>query len=112
MILLLFEKATQEQIQSMSEEYVGMVKLAIDIRRGILAGGGEMHADCELVLLENGSEQDDIWGANWYPADHRIEFEALINIRPGLGNRGMVIQSEAIRLKVESITRQLLGEAP
>ena len=43
------------------------IKLAVDIERGILAGGGEVHADCESVLLENGSKQVDIWGADWYP---------------------------------------------
>jgi len=59
----------------------------VDIRRGILVGGGEMHADCEDILLEAGSEQDDLWGANWYPADQRIEFESLINIRLRMGNR-------------------------
>jgi hypothetical protein len=110
MIFLLIEKACPEQIQSMSEEYAGMIKIAVDVRLGVLAGGGEMHADCEQVLLEAGSEQDDIWGANWYPADQRIEYEALINIRPQLGNRGMLIQSDEIRHKVEVITRQLLGD--
>jgi hypothetical protein len=110
MILLLHEKASLEQIQAMSEEYSGMIKIAVDIRREILAGGGEMHADCEQILLQNGSEQDDIWGANWYPTNQRIEFEALINIRPLLGNRGMLIQSEEIRQKVESISRKILGE--
>jgi hypothetical protein len=110
MILLLYEKASPDQIKTMSEEFAGMIKIAVDLRLGMLAGGGEMHADCEQLLIENGSEQDDIWGANWYPADQRIEFEALINIRPQLGNRGMLIQSDEIRRKVESITRQLLGD--
>jgi hypothetical protein len=64
MILLVQEKASLDQIQSMSEEYVEMIVVAVDIRLGFLAGGGEMHADCEQVLLEYGSEQDDIWGAN------------------------------------------------
>jgi len=32
------------------------VKLAVDIRRGILAGGGTLHADCEAVLLEDDSQ--------------------------------------------------------
>jgi hypothetical protein len=82
----------------------------VDIRRNILAGGGEMHADCEHLLLDNGSDQDDIWGANWYPAEQWIEFEALINIRPWLGNRGMLIQSEDIRGKVKYVTLQLLGD--
>ena len=86
-----------------------MIKLAVDIRRSVLAGGGEMHADCEQVLLENGSEQDDIWGANWYPDDQRIEFEAIINIRPALGNRGLLIHSQETRNAVESVARKLLG---
>jgi hypothetical protein len=109
LIYLLTDKAQSAQIQAISEEYGAMIKIAVDIRRKILTGGGEMHVDCEQVLLENGSEQDDIWGANWYPADQRVEFEALINIRPSLGNRGMLIQSQEIRNAVEAITRDILG---
>jgi len=71
-----------------------------------------MHSDCERVLLDNGSEQDDLWGANWYPAERRIEFESLINIRPRQGNRNILIQDEAIRRQVESITREILGGKP
>jgi hypothetical protein len=109
MIHLLKEKATSSQLQAMLEEYKTMVKIAVDIRKAIVVGGGEMHADCEQALLDAGSEQDDIWGANWYPAEQRIEFEALINIRPRLGNRGIVIQSEELRRQMEAITRQMLG---
>jgi len=111
MILLLDKSAIPSQIQAMLEEYGTMIKIAVDIRRHILAGGGEMHADCELLLLESGSEQEDIWGANWFPAEQRIVFEALINIRPRDGNRGMRIQDDEIRRRVESVTRQILGEA-
>lgn len=68
-----------------------------------------MHADCEDVLLNAGSEQDDLWGANRYPTEQRIEFESLINIRPRLGNRSIVIQSETMRQQVEEITRKILG---
>jgi hypothetical protein len=62
-----------------------MVKIVVDLRRRTLAGGGEMHADCEALLLAEGSEQGDLWGANWYPFEQQIEFESLINIRPRLG---------------------------
>jgi hypothetical protein len=110
MIYLLKEKATSDQLQAMLEEYTTMAKIAVDVRRNIVAGGGEMHFDCEQVLLDDGSEQDDIWGANWYPTEQRIEFEALINIRPRLGNRSIVIQSEELRRQMEAITRQLLGD--
>ncbi|WP_371879145.1 DUF5674 family protein [Candidatus Chloroploca mongolica] len=68
-----------------------------------------MHADCEALLLAQGSEQDDLWGANWYPDEQQIEYESLINIRPRLGNRSMVIQSDDIRHKVSEITQELLG---
>ena len=110
MIHLLAQKATLAQLEGMLQEYGSMIKIAVDTRRAILAGGGEMHTDCEQVLLENGSEQDDIWGANWYHAEQRIEFEAIINVRPRLGNRSIVIKSEEIRMKVETATRALLGD--
>jgi hypothetical protein len=109
MIHLLKELTSSAQIQEMLQEYDKMIKIVVDIRRRVLSGGGEMHSDCEAVLLEDGSEQDDLWGANWYPGEQRIEFESLINIRPRLGNRDVVIQDENTRRQVESITREFLG---
>ena len=94
----------------MQKEYETMIKIIVDIRRRVLAGGGEMHSDCESVLLDEGSEQDDLWGANWYPAEQRIAFESLINIRPRLGNRNILIQSEELRQQVESVTHEILGD--
>jgi hypothetical protein len=109
MIRLLRERATAQQIKEMLEEYEGMIKIVVDIRRRVLSGGGEMHADCESILIDDGSEQDDLWGANWYPNEQRIAFESLINIRPRLGNRNIMIQSQELRDVVESITREILG---
>jgi len=109
MIHLLKEKTTSSQVQEMLQEYEDMIKIVVDIRRRFLSGGGEMHTDCESVLLDEGSEQDDLWGANWYPSEQRIEFESLINIRPRLGNRNIVIQDENLRKQVESVTREILG---
>ena len=109
MIHVLKELASSTQISEMLQEYDRMIKIVVDIRRRVLSGGGEMQSDCESVLLEDGSEQDDLWGANWYPAEQRIEFESLINIRPRLGNRNVLIQDENIRRQVESVTNELLG---
>lgn len=109
MIHLLIQPATPIQIQEMLEVYPILIKIVVDVRRRLLAGGGEMHADCEALLLAEGSEQDDLWGANWYPAEQQIEFESLINIRPRQGNRSIVIQSEELRRQVAAITRALLG---
>ena len=109
MIYILREKPTSVQIADMLKEYETMIKIVVDIRRRVLAGGGEMHSDCESVLLDDGSEQDVLWGTNWYPADQQIVFESLINIRPRLGNRNILIQSEELRQQVESITVEILG---
>ncbi len=109
MIYLLDHLATAQQVRDMLAIYPSMIKIVVDIRRRTLAGGGEMHVDCETILLTEGSEQDDLWGANWYPGEQHIEYESLINIRPRLGNRSIVIQSEDIRRQVASIAQELLG---
>ncbi len=111
MIHTLQNQPTSAQIKDMLQEYEATIKIVVDIRLRILAGGGEMHSDCESVLLDDGSEQDDLWGANWYPDEKRIEFESLINIRPRLGNRSILIQSEDLRQKIESVTREIFGGA-
>jgi len=48
----------------MLEAQGSYIKLAVDIARGVVVGGGEYHADCEEILLERGSRQEDIWGAD------------------------------------------------
>jgi hypothetical protein len=101
-------KATRQQIDEMLEELDPIIKLAVDIGCNILAGGGQMHADCEAALIEDGSHQEDIWRANWIPATQTIEYEALINIRPNQKNYSMTIQDPGIKQQVENTVRQLL----
>jgi len=110
MIHLIQDKATPKQIEQMLEALETYIKVAVDIRREVLAGGGVMHADCEAELLKNGSSQEDIWGADWLPVSQTVNCTALINIRPRQGNLSMEIQDPNIRLKVESIVKRLLGE--
>jgi hypothetical protein len=107
-IHIIRERATRKEIQEMLEELETYIKLAVDVERNILAGGGEYHADCEEVLLEDGSRQEDIWGADWYPETREVIFVALINIRPRQGNRGMGIEDPKLREKIEAIVRHLL----
>jgi len=109
MVHIIREKATKRQIDEMLQKLGSFIKLAVDIERGILAGGGEMHADCEEELLNDGSNQANIWGADWFPSVQKLKFDALINIRPNQQNNSMTIQDSSIRQMVESISRQLLG---
>lgn len=93
----------------MLEELGDYIKLAVDVRRRIIAGGGGMHADCEDVLIEDGSQQADIWGAGWLPTSQRVRFDSLINIRPKHGNRSMQIDDSHLRSVVEAIVREGFG---
>ena len=106
-IHIIRDRATKEQIREMLEGLETYIKLAVDVERSILAGGGEYHADCEEVLLEDGSRQEDIWGADWHPESQAVDFGALINIRPHQGNRGMEIGSPKLRERIETIIRAL-----
>ena len=110
MIHIIRSRATPQQMGDMLEALETYVKLAVDIEREVLAGGGVMHADCESALLDNGSRQEDIWGADWTPGSQLTTFESLINIRPRQNNRSLVIEDPAIRDTVEKITRSLLGD--
>ncbi|HET91377.1 MAG TPA: hypothetical protein ENN99_11670 [Chloroflexi bacterium] len=109
MIHIIREPATPEQIAAMALAFDALfIKLAVDVERDILAGGGELHADCEAALLEDGSQQENIWGADWYPATGEVAFEALINIRPRQQNYGMEIQDQRLRAKIEATVRRLM----
>lgn len=94
----------------MLETHETYIKVAVDVQRGILAGGGEFHADCESVLVEEGSRREDLWGADWIPSEAAVRFGALINIRPQV-NPNMEIQSPQIRRQVDTIMRTLLQAA-
>src|SRR5262245_22877044 len=110
MIHLIRTKATPDQIKDMLEAFDEYIKLAVDVERDLLAGGGYRHADAEKVLLQDGSVPNDVWGADWYPAQKEVRFEALINIRPHLNNPSMMVLDVALRGRIEKIVRNLLED--
>ena len=84
-----------------------MIKFVVDMERGAIALGGEMHADDESLLLETGSRQEFLWGGNLHPWETppRIEYTSLINIRPASGNRSMMVDDPGQRERIETIVR-------
>jgi hypothetical protein len=97
---------TRETLERLAREsFDDMVKFVIDIERQVICVGGGLHADEEAMLLENGSQQKDLWGANYYLQDSsesRFEYTSMINIRPSDENTKQEIQSDAIRTKVRT----------
>lgn len=109
MIHIIRTRATTQQMEEMLQVLETYVKLAVDLERGILAGGGALHADCEAALLEDGSRQEDVWGADWIPGAQQATFESLINIRPRQNNPSLEILDSGIRERVAEIAKPLLG---
>lgn len=104
------QRATAQQIAEMLETLETFIKFAVDVRRGVAAGGGEFHADCESVLLEHGCSQTDIWGVDYLPIRGEFRFEAVINLMPSRGNPSLLIGDPEIRKRAVAILRALLPE--
>jgi len=88
-----------------------MVKAVVDVERRIMAVDGELHADEEAILLENGSRQENLWGINIYPeleGSDRIEFDSVINIRPSQGNRSRGVDNTIVREKIVQVVAGLM----
>ena len=68
-----------------------------------------MRADCGSMLLEDGSVQENVWGADWYPSSQQVAYESLINIRPRQGNRSLEVSDPELRARIAEIVQNLMG---
>jgi len=105
-------KITKKELAEKHLNYFETVsKAVVDIAKEIMAVDAELHSDLEALLLEDGSEQEFLWGINLYPFKEKkdfIEFTALINIRPSQKNRSMEIEDSSIREKIVKIVDKLV----
>ena len=113
-IRIVRDPIARAELRSLALEQFGdMVKAVVDVQQGIMAIGGELHADEEASLLDQGSRQSDLWGINLYPVAveaERVEFDSMINVRPGQGNRSRSVQDVTQRERIWEIVRRLVRE--
>jgi hypothetical protein len=105
--------AHSELFEVAKERFGDLVKAVVDVERGIMTIGGELHSDEEEFLLEQGSRQRDLWGVNLYPdksGEEFIEFDSMINLRPSQGNPSRDVIDPAIRQKVKDIVNALVKQ--
>jgi hypothetical protein len=111
-IRIIREPITRAELAAIAREQFGdMVKGVVDVDRGVMAVGGEMHSDEEAVLLDDGSLQADLWGINLYPAEQGlafIEYDSMINVRPSQGNRARTVEDAAVRARIERLIAELV----
>lgn len=113
-IVILRERIDRALLSRLVTAYFrDMVKFVADVERGIIAIGGALHADGEQALLEDGSTQINLWGANYLPGrgrDSCIEYTSLINVRPSHGNSSMEVVDDDVRARIRSLVFALIGE--
>jgi len=104
---------TKSELKEIAKERFGdLIKVVVDIELGIMAIGGELHADEEAILLEQGSKQINLWGINLYPdisSEDWIEFDSMINVRPSQNNRSRSVEDESIRNRIIEIVNKLIS---
>jgi hypothetical protein len=111
-IEIISQPMTLQKLEEIAQSGFGnLVKAVVDVERGMMAIGGELHADEEALLLEHGSEQNHLWGINLYPAipgDDFLEFDSMINIRPNQGNMTRSVEDVQIQEKIKQIVGELV----
>ena len=111
-IQIVHEPIMLEDLRVIARDQFGeMVKAVVDVAQGIMAIGGELHADEETILLDQGSRQADLWGVNLYPEappPERLEFDSMINVRPAAGNRSRSVEDPALRARIREIVDRLV----
>jgi len=111
--ILVDKPISREELKAAARPYYeAVVKAVVDIERGIMAIGGELHADEEKFLLERDSEQQHLWGINLFTEldlPDMVEFDSMINLRPSQNNRSRGVEDAATRERIMDIVRSLVS---
>ena len=111
-MIILQKTISREYLAELAEHFYGdMIKGVVDIDWGKIALDAELHSDLERLLLEDGSEQEYLWGINLYPEvddEDFIEFDSLINIRPRQNNRSRYVEDAVIRDAIQKLVKSFI----
>jgi len=108
-IEILDTSVTLAEVEKRAEEWYGlMIKGCVDIVKNKVALGGDYHMEsCEL-LVESGSNHNDVWGFNIrFDSSEKglLEFNSLVNIKPAQGNKSIEIENQEIVKRAGDIIR-------
>lgn len=106
---------SREELKSIAQERYGdLVKAVVDVEQGIIAIGGELHSDEEVLLMDQeGSKREHTWGINMYPeksGEDFIQFDSMVNLKPSFGNRSRNVENPETREKIKAIVKKLIIE--
>lgn len=105
-VVVIKDKIRKKDLHKAGKDYGEYIKIVVDVESGIIAIGGQWHADGERLLLETGCRQDNLWGGGIDIKSRKIETIAIINLRPNRGNDSQEILDQDNRQKFITIVRK------
>jgi len=109
MIVIIKDSLNKNDVEKARADHKNYIKVTIDIKKEIVAIGGEYHADAEKILLERyDCTSEDIFGGGYNITTKEIEFIAMLNLRPNYGNSSMEILDQDKRNKFKEIAERKL----
>lgn len=85
----------------------------MDVEKDLLAINAELHSDLEKYLLDNGSNNRDLYGINILLDDFEIEFDSLINPprnrEAGFPRVGRDVADPVAREKIVEVVNKWIG---
>jgi hypothetical protein len=99
---------SRDELKEMSEKmFNNIVKAVVDVEQEIIVVDTMLHSDQEKHLLDQGCLQENLWGINLHPeffdSPEFVEFDSMINLRPGEGNRSRGVDNPRIQEKIRAI---------
>ena len=113
-LIKLGQQISVAELARMSEKmFGGLVKAVVDLDQGMMMVDSEMHADQELVFLEEyESKQSDLWGINLHPTKYGtgqfIEFDSMINMKIAWGNKSRGVDDLVTQGRIVDLVQKLV----
>lgn len=105
MIITKSEPYSKEEIEKLKEYFDVYIKTVIDIKKKICSAGCDRHFESEKILLDQGSNQSDLWGGGIDLETKIVDCNSFINIKPSEKNSSNEILDQSVRKKFEDITK-------
>jgi hypothetical protein len=105
-ITVIKNKISRDELKNIARRQFGnLIKAVVDVEQEIMAVGGYHHEDERKLLMEQeGSKFEDLWGVDIYPqrtGKNFIGFDSIINLKLSSGSRGVYhpeVQGKIIKI--------------
>ncbi len=112
-IKIIKNQISKEELKNIARaQFVVIIKAVVDVEQEIMAIGGDHHVDeRELLIKQEGSKFENLWGIDLYPGrtgKNFVRFDSMINLKLSFGARG--VYHPEIEKKIRNIVEKLIPQ--